>query len=223
MEIKEFGRIMAREVKDALGEEYEVKCNEIIKNNGVVRSALVIRKEDEFVSPTIYLDSFFEKYNDGVMVMSLVSELVKMYHCSTVPAAGLEMDFFRDFSEVACKLCYKLVNYDKNAEALRDIPYKKVMDLAMVPLCRVENDIIGSGNITVTNTHLKMWEISEEELWENIKENAPKIAPVKVQGLPDVIQKLTGCEDNIFPISGISVVSNLSECLGAGAVFIPEY
>ena len=86
MEIKEFGLIMAREVKDALGEEYEVKCNEIIKNNGVVRSALIIRKEDEFISPTIYLDSFFEKYNAGVMVMSLVSELIKMYQCSTVPA-----------------------------------------------------------------------------------------------------------------------------------------
>ena len=91
----------------------------------------------------------------------------------------------------------------------------------MVPLCKVESDIIGNGNVTVTNTHLKMWEISEEELWENIKENAPKIAPVKIQGLPDVLQRMTGCEDDLYPISGIYVVSNKSECLGAGSVFYP--
>jgi hypothetical protein len=66
-----------------------------------------------------------------------------------------------------------------------------------------------------------MWEVSEEELWENIRDNAPKIAPVKVQGLPDVLQRLTGCEDSLFPICGIYVVSNTADCLGAGAVFYP--
>lgn len=222
MEIKEFGHMLAAEVKDALGEDYIVERNEIIKNNGVVKTALLIKKEGEFVSPTIYIDQYFKGYKNGVMLMSIVNEIIKIYRASIAPAAGMEMDFFRDFSEVADRLYFKLVNFEKNRAALKDIPYRKVMDLAMVPLCRVENDLIGSGNITVTNTHLQMWEVSDDELWENIKENAPRVEPVKVQGLPDVLQRLTGCEEDLFPICGIYVVSNKDECLGAGAVFYPD-
>ena len=221
MEIKEFGKMLAAEIKDVLGDVYDIGFNEIVKNNGVVKNALTIRKEGEFVSPTIYIDSFFEEYRNGMMLMSIVSEIIKMYRCSVVPAAGLEMDFFRDFSEVSGRLYYKLVNYEKNRLVLKDVPYRRLLDLAMVPLCKVESDVIGNGNVTVTNTHLKMWEISEEELWENIKENAPKIAPVKIQGLPDVLQRITGCEDDLFPICGIYVVSNSADCLGAGSVFYP--
>ena len=221
MDIKEFGKMLAAEVKDVLGGDYHIEVSEVVKNNGVIRNALAIRKEGEFVSPTIYIDSFFEDYRNGVMLMSIVKDLVKMYHASSVPAAGMEMDFFRDFSEVSGRMYYKLVNYEKNKVSLKDIPYRKVLDLAMVPLCRVDNDIIGSGNITVTNTHLRMWEISEEELWENIKENAPKLAPVKVRGLADVLQRITGCEDDLFPVCGIYVVSNEADCLGAGAALYP--
>ena len=221
MDIKEFGKVLAAEVKDILGADYHIEVSEVVKNNGVIRNALVIRKEGEFVSPTIYLESFFEDFKNGVVLMNVVGEVVKMYHASSVPAAGMEMDFFRDFSEVSGRMYYKLVNYEKNRGSLKDIPYRKVLDLAMVPLCRVDNDIIGSGNITVTNTHLKMWEISEEELWENIKDNAPKLAPVKIRGLADVLQRITDCEDELLTMCGIYVVSNDADCLGAGAVLYP--
>lgn len=221
MDIKEFGHIMAREVKDKLGEEYDIKLNSVTKNNGIERNALVVRKEGEAIAPTIYIDHYFDSYNEGVVLMNLVDDFLKVYR-SSAPTETVDMDFYDDFSRITGHLFYKLVNYKKNKTFLEKVPYKKVMDLAMVPLCKFDHSVMRCGTITVLKEHLEMWEISEEELWENIRESAPCVEPVKISELSDVIGRLMGSDDVIEDICGMYVITNRSECLGAGAAFYPD-
>ena len=220
MEIKEFGQIMAREVGDKLGEGIDIECTDVVKNNGVVYHALTIRKKGQCIAPTIYIDQMLEKYNRGTVLMSLVDDVVKMYR-SCAPSVDTDIDFFDDFSVVSKHLFFKVVNYKKNKKKLQDVPVNRVMDLALVPLAMFEHPQLGSGTITIDNSHLEVWEISEEELWENVVESAPRIAPPKIKGLMDYLEGITGDADDADELCGIYVISNTCGNLGAGVIFYP--
>ncbi len=220
MEIKKFGQMMAKEVNDTLGEEFSVEYSDILKNNGVIYHALTIRRKGQNISPTIYIDKMFESYKKGCLLMQLVDETVNIYRQSA-PEKELDMNFFYDFSKASGNLFFKVVNYEKNVKKLGEVPYKRFMDLAMVPLCLVKSKSFGEGTITIQNSLLKIWEVSEEELWENVLDSAEKIAPPKVRGLLDVLSDITGGSMEDCGMNSVFVVSNETGNLGAGAAFYP--
>ncbi len=220
MKIEDFGRLLAEEVRNLMGGGYDVQYQEVLKNNGVVYHALTVRKTERFVAPTIYFDELYQQYRQGAMILDIAKEMVNTYN-RFMPSRDENMDFFEDFSKVCRKLFFKVVNFKKNKKKLEDVPYRRLMDMAMVPLCRVESDLLGEGVITIQKSHLKEWEISEDELWENISEYAAKTAPPKVEGLMDMLEHITGAEAEAGDMCGIYVVSNTNGCLGASAAFYP--
>ena len=221
MDIKEFGQMMIREVGDILGEGYDISLKDIEKNNGIIRHALVIKEQMSNVAPTIYIDDYHRQYERGAMLMMLVGDLVRMYKSTTI-GCGPDVEFFSDFSMVAPKLFFKVVNYGKNRRKLKDIPIKKILDLALVPVCRVMSESFGDGCITIRKDHLKMWEISEDELWENTLESAVSVSPVSISGLLDVVEELTGRHEGLDDACGIYVATNTDKNLGAGVIFYPD-
>ena len=222
MEIKEFGQAIAREVKGALGSEYCIDFRDVLKNNGVIYHAITIRKQDENVAPTIYIDQMYEKYKRGVLLSSLVTDVLIMYRQSA-PRETIDVDFFSDFSLVSEKLFFKVVNYKKNKEKLKDVPIKRIMDLALVPVCFYQNEHIDEGSIMIQNSHLAIWEITKEELWENISESAPKVAPPKIKDLLDFLERMTGesQREEFEACCGMYVVTNKCENFGAGSILYP--
>ncbi len=220
--IREFGEILCEEVRILMGSEYEVDYKEVLKNNGVNYHALLIRQKGRSIAPTIYFDSFYEAYRNGGLMVEIARDVVKTYHYY-MPSEDQDMEFFEDFSNIAENLFFKVVNLKKNRKKLEGVPYRKFMDLALVPLCRVRSELLGEGIITIQKSFLEDWEITEDELWENIRENAAKAAPPKISGLMDIIENVTGtgAGTGSEDYCGIYVVSNDAGNLGASAAFYP--
>lgn len=224
MRIEDFGMVVAEEIRIILGSEYSIEYKEVGKNNGVTYHALLIKKSGDNISPTIYIDGFYHEYEKGTEKKRIVNDIIRLYRGNAI-RDGFDASFFTDFSNVCSHLTFKVTNYEKNKKALLDIPYKKMEDLAFVPICLVSNEILGEGNITIRNEHLRKWEISFDELWENVWENAASVAPVKRRNLFDIAGNMIGddtffCEDlpkNMF------VITNSQDMLGAAAVFYPGY
>lgn len=219
MNILEFGKIMTEEVKDALGNAVDVEFKEITKNNGIVNHALIIRKQAENVAPTIYIDDLYDKFKDGKVIMSIVNEIVELYN-QYAPGESVDVSFFTDFSKVAGLLAFKVINFYKNEEILRDIPHKRFADLALVPFCLVHDERLGRGIITIKKEHLKEWEVSFDELWENVYENAPKILPLTFSNMAEYVPALKEMPlDGVLP--EMFVFSNSSKINGAGVFLYP--
>ncbi|MBP3195432.1 MAG: hypothetical protein J6N21_00290 [Butyrivibrio sp.] len=223
MEIKEFGKIMEEKVKELLGAEYLVEYSEVTKNNGNIWHALAIKKKDENIAPSLYIDNCFSEYNDGKDVDMIAKELISLYK-ESAPGENVDVKFFTDFSKVAEKLTFKLVNYEKNKNMLKEVPYKICEDLALVPLCLIENKYIGTGSIMIKNRHLEEWEVSFDELWENVFERAVINTPVKISGLLENImgaheidEELDYCGD----LKHMHVLSNTSGNYGAAVIMYP--
>ncbi len=220
MDIKEFGNVVISEVKDVLGSEMQVELKEIAKNNGVIYHALIIRRKGDTVAPTIYIDSWFEEFRNGRVLMSIVKQIIEIYK-NNAPSKKVDMDFFTDFAKVNEKLFFKLVNYEKNIEYLKEIPYKKFEDLALVPLCSVYDEKLGSGVIVIKKEHVNTWEISENEFWENVFENAARVSPCIIETIWDCLGEKLG-EDIPGDVEcNMYVVSNRNKNYGAATFLYP--
>lgn len=66
MEMLVFATKVQHAVREALGEEYHVELKEVRKNNGVILQGLVIRRGEDNIMPTIYLNSFLTAYEQGI-------------------------------------------------------------------------------------------------------------------------------------------------------------
>ena len=216
--IQDFGVLMADRVKDTLGENVSVEYKEIIKNNGVVHHALVIKRDGDNVAPTIYIEEFYREYRKEKDTSNLPELIADFYRKNS--GRDLDVEFFSDFAKVCANLTFRVVNIEKNKEMLKDVPYKKFEDLALVPLCSIRNHSIGNGSIVIHKQHLSHWEVSYDELWENVFEHAKEVSKVRIESIFKFVSDKTGIpfediEEKIY------VITNESMLYGAAVAFYP--
>ena len=188
----EFREDICEKVRALLGEGYRVSVKEVPKNNGTLLTGLIIQKTGIDFSPSIYLEPFFDEYREGRDIQIIAKEIVLLYENCDVEHTGknLDMSFFRDFEGVKSRVAFKLVNFEKNRELLKTIPYIPYLDLAIVFYCRILSEGIGVGSILITNAHLAAWGITGDQLYEAAKDNTPRILPCEMKNLKEVIGEL---------------------------------
>ncbi len=179
-----------------MGDEYRVVIKEVKKNNSTRLCGLVIEKKGVSVSPSFYLEPFYQEFQKGKRMWEIEEEILLLYDRFKVEGSDdeLDLDFFADYSLVKEKIAYKLVNFERNKELLQEVPYFPYLDLAIVFYCRVLHRSIGVGSIMIKNDHLKYWGITKEELMETARDNTPRLLPCEVKNIREVIGDLIARE-----------------------------
>lgn len=71
-----FVKEMKEAVENEVGIGFDVTVNKVTKNNGLTLDGLVIKATDTNIAPTIYLNGYYERYEDGAMELSDVVESI---------------------------------------------------------------------------------------------------------------------------------------------------
>ncbi|MCM1569852.1 MAG: DUF5688 family protein [Roseburia sp.] len=181
-----FANEVCRLMREQLGEEYRVELQEVNKNNNVKLQGLLILAQESNVTPTIYLDSFYDAYSRGASVGSILEVILQIYREDT-PKQQVKMDFFRDFEKVKDRICYKLINGRYNEELLEQIPHVPFLDLAICFYYAYQGEILGEGSILIYNSHMEMWRTSTAELMKLAKENTTRLFPGELCTMEEAI------------------------------------
>ena len=64
-------------LQQRMGHEYDVKVTKVTKNNDIELTGVVLMKESDNLSPTIYLDGLFEEYQDGAYIEDLAEQIIR--------------------------------------------------------------------------------------------------------------------------------------------------
>lgn len=229
MNINEFAKKVQTAAAGSLGEEYNVTLKEVRKNNNVRLQGLIIRRQEQNISPTIYLDAFFEAYMAGMEFDNIVRRVIEMFR-EEEPGVDIDMDFFRSFDKVRDRICYRLIHAGKNQELLEKVPYIPFLDLAVCFFYSYENAQLGNGVIMIYNNHLDMWNTTTEELARLSAENTPRIYPWDMNSMESVIQELfdeeredfSREEQNLFLAEmPLQILSNKGHHYGASSILYP--
>lgn len=202
----------------------EVYLQEVLKNNGINRHALQILKPGERCSPSIYLESYYERYRRGEPWQEIMEDIASCYwrNCNRLPLA---LDEVLSFAGVQNQLVYRLVNYDRNEQLLSEAPHIRWQDLAITFRWIAYRDEIGLASSLVTNELMKRWEVSKEELWDVARNNMQKQFPVTCIPMEELLLQLN--YNYSVPDKGeeegcrMYVLTNSQKLNGAGSIFYP--
>lgn len=197
-----------------------VDIHKVVKNNGHNLTALMIQQENINVIPTIYLEPYYDRYTHGVLYEDVIAE-VERFYMKAVPSQDFDISNVINFDVAKDNIVYTLVNYDKNTEFLKSVPYKQIEDLALIyKILLPENDLYGEmATISINNNLFNLYNVSVEELHEIAEENMKRLLPGKVRHIKDLLEGFA-----VPWIKNIEMyaVSNEKNIMGAASILEPE-
>lgn len=196
MNFIEFTQKICEEVANNLTEKHQVRIQTVDKNNGLTLTGLVILYEEHNLSPTIYLEQFFNEYENGASISDVVGEIISLYN-SGVTKKNIDINFFRCFEKVKDKLCYKLISKELNLMMLKNVPYIDYLDMAIVFFYHYSDEDLGTGTILIHNNHLQMWNVTVEDIYRYANENTPVIYPMICEKMGNVLLQLINSKEDM--------------------------
>lgn len=220
MNFNEFMDKIVALLKEKMGDTCTVTVTEVLKNNNVRLTGIVIKEETCSIAPTVYLEGPYKRYQEGISLEVIAEEIRDEYekHAHNLQ---LDIDFFKDFSQVKGRIFHKVINYEKNKELLKDVPYIKWHDLAVVFYYAMEEALFGKATILLHNSHLAMWGQPVDEIYRIAQQNMKQKMPELLIPLKELMEEMAGIEvDETIP--PLYVLSNKEKMFGASAMLYSE-
>lgn len=221
MEYQNFVEAVVKLLREKMGPEYTVRSAEVVKNNGIRLTGVIMMRDADKVSPTMYLEELYREFCDGAGLEEIADRIVGLYR-ERMRDIDLDIAFFEKFERVKGRIFYKLVNYDKNRELLREIPHFQWYDLAVVFYYAMEEEILGNASILIRNSHLAMWEKTAEELRQEAESNMRRGMPELLIPMCRLVEEVTGEKTEEAETIPMYVLTNRLKLNGASAMLYSE-
>lgn len=213
----QFIQAVERKVKEEVKDTVSVCVYTAEKNNGTVRKGITLSREGINISPIIYLEEYFERFKRGSSLEYITAEILRLYQevCFYKPWKEKNLE---DYEEIKDRIVYRLINREANEKMLKDVPFVPYLDLAIVFYVLLEVNRFGTATMAICNEHLKIWKISEKELFRQAEKNTSVLLRDEFQTMSAVIEELTSQEILSEEEDVMYVLSNQIRSYGASAI-----
>ena len=192
MSNKEFTEKIAGMVKSRLGSA-EIHVRNATKNNGVHLTGLAIQEEGCNISPCIYLEGFYSEYENGDKDLETIAGEIISIHCRNRAIHNFDVSMFTDYRRTCPMLRGRLINTERNAEFLKDVPHREVFDLSLVYYVEIPHPgRQDAGSILVQDGHMQLWEVKEQELYHQTMKNMEETDRASILNMADIFADMPG-------------------------------
>ncbi len=173
-------------LKEFFSDDTRFSIDSFSHNNQLTLDGLTILEPGSNISPTIYLEQYFNQFQNGITLADIQQQILSFYrqHCFT---QNIDTSFFTCLDNVQPQIVYKLIHYQKNTNFLEDLPHFAYLDLAIVFYCLVPNNSGENASILIHNSHLGYWDISKDNLLLFAQNNTPKLLPWRFDSLTNLL------------------------------------
>ncbi len=195
MDYQEFKDQISKQIKEYFPPSYQnakVEINQIPKNNNQVLDGLLILREGDTLVPQIYLNGYFELYENGVSISEIMMDISARYFQNLTPAFENMPTNVTDYAQVKNLLTLHLINKDMNEDMLKNVPHKDFMDtdltaVVKIPLKSKEHE---SATMQVSNELLKYWGLDIETIYQDALANTVREQPAQIISLSELMYEM---------------------------------
>ena len=179
---------LVRQVESLAPEGTAVSTRKIRRINGCVIDGIQIRRHDSTLSPAVYVKPYFTRYQRGADIRELAEHICRVcLDADKTPELNLE--FFRNYSNLKGTIVYKVINYTANQHLLAGLPHIRILDLAIVYYCLIDRDEYFTSFV-IRNQDLKTWGIPSQQLFREAAVNTPELLPPRVCPLNEILRDM---------------------------------
>lgn len=221
MTYQEFINRVERNIKtylnDPIGVSIEIR--EVHKNNGITLQGMTIKSEGTNIAPTVYLEQFYEQYNQGHEFSEVMSDIATAYENSRkgiVP--GFSIEGLEDAS-----IYGELVRTEGNDFLLRDIPSVPIFDGRFTLVFRYDVSVAGvGGSVLVTDSIAAAKNLTTQKLHRLALENKGRQHTPVLKSMGDVLASIMGLDISDTSMSTMYVLGNETMLYGAAMILKEE-
>lgn len=195
MNYQEFQETLLKELTCRLDSGISLRPTITTKNNDTKLHGLIFEDNTSNKAPVLYLDAFYEKFQDGTPLAAIAEDIVKLsQHAAKIDLPGVNSLF--DYRQYQKQILYKFVNLKGNQELLKDVPHIPYLDLAIVfyVLLDCRND--GSmATMLIRNKHLELWKKDIQALLSDAHQNTRNIFPAELIPMSEIVSNIPLDED----------------------------
>ena len=92
MEYQEFIQNITNRIQAILGDQYQVVCHPVCKNNGVYLDGLIITSKETNISPSIYLNQYYDQFVVGRPMSEIYDEITGQFEPRYMAETDFEFD-----------------------------------------------------------------------------------------------------------------------------------
>lgn len=170
-------------------EDCIVDVRDVRKNNGIVLRGVTVRGKDCLIAPTIYLEDFYEKIENGENFDDVFEIMLSIMENAKVDT-DFNIEFLDNYEDVKDRLRIKLINASKNEKLLENCPHKTICDLASIMYILVDDKTLGRGSITIDNDTFARWNKDFNTVHEQARLNSLHEADFCVNSITEILFEL---------------------------------
>lgn len=178
MNYQQFVSAVEKNLNQKMEGGVKASCYTAVKNNGTERTGVIIEAPGINISPTIYLEDYYDQYRKGRTIDETVDLLMQFYRTIRRDEPW-DCSRLLDFEGVKDRIVFKLVNTEKNRAFLREAPHRPFLDLSIVFYVLLEVNSEGTAAMPVKDVHVERWGVKEEMLWEAGVANGMRLLPAE--------------------------------------------
>lgn len=216
MNYYQFIHAVEMKVKEGVEDNIIVYIQTSVKNNGTRRLGITLAERGINISPTIYLEEYYQQFQQGNSVDDIARDILRLYSEIRFQSSWKE-EFIRDYQKIEGKIVYHLVNREANKELLKEVPYEEYLDLAIIFYVLLEVNSYGMASMMIRDEHLKMWDVTDKEIYQRACQNTWKILPYEFKTMHAVIEEFAG-EKETNEKDALYILSNRIRSYGAAAI-----
>ena len=190
-----FKGIVQEKILNYMGPEYAnaIVDIETVQKVNQQMDALIIRNQDDKISVSLYVNEMYKQYLKSEDLQEVMMDAVRVYKeaMENKPVQYEQLDF----EGIRENVVFSLVNTEQNKELLENVMHREFQDMSIIYRWIINTEKEGIASTMITNRLAENVGISEQELYELAMENTPRILPIKVVPLQDMIMDMF-CRDS---------------------------
>lgn len=187
MKFGEFMESIEEGIRELCEDGEEIMIQKVQGNNKTVRTGVSIRENGESEAVVVYLKDYYERFQEGNMtIQEAEEEIYRESHTHKVSI--LQKTVLENFEEAKGRIVYRLVDYGRNRELLKQIPYIPYCDLAVIFYLLIETNENGRMTALIRNRHMNIWKTDADTLYRLAADNTPRLLPPVLQSMADVMK-----------------------------------
>ena len=150
------------------------------KDGGDLLNIIFAEHDDAYEVCSVHVEELYVAYQNGIRLNTIVDYICSdVLHAKSIYVYDKTKELM-DYDTAKSRLFVRLINYDRNADILRDVVHKTLGDIVFTVYAIVDDNEFGIVSTKVLKSMVKKWDKNEDDIFNEAIKNTYYLTPPRI-------------------------------------------
>lgn len=150
------------------------------KDGGDLLNIIFAEHDDAYEVCSVHVEELYVAYQNGIRLNTIVDYICSdVLHAKSIYVYDKTKELM-DYDTAKSRWFVRLINYDRNADILRDVVHKTLGDIVFTVYAIVDENEFGIVSTKVLKSMVKKWDKNEDDIFNEAIKNTYYLTPPRI-------------------------------------------